>query len=115
MEPSRTPAASCPCSQQHQMQGREQTEDGSRPAQPRRPGRCVAQVHVAALVGVVEVQAGRLLLSAPAALGRDGTALLVQHHAQRAYGGRGGTFGMPFELILTPSGGSVDGTPGVVM
>lgn len=75
------------------MQGREQAEAGSCPAQGSWPRCCVAQVHVAALVGVVEVEAGRLLLPAPAALGRNGTALLVQHHTQRPYGGKGGTFG----------------------
>lgn len=76
------------CSGQQQERG-QQAEGHPSPAEGgHRPG-AVAQVCVAAHVGVVKVEAGGVFLAAHATLGGDGAALLIHAHLERSWGGEG--------------------------
>lgn len=70
--------------QQHEDNG-QQPEGGAAPAEGTNGPGAVAQVCVAAHVGVVKVEAGGVFLAAHATLGGDGTALLIHAHVERSW------------------------------
>lgn len=70
------------CSGQHQNKSRQQAEGHSSPAEGGNGAGGVAQVCVTAHVGVVKIEAGGVFLPADAALGGDGTALLIHAHLE---------------------------------
>lgn len=77
---------------QRQDESGHQAEGHSAPAEGRNGAGGVAQVCVTAHVGVVKIEAGGVFLPAEAALGGDGTALLIHAHLEWACkaGGRSG-------------------------
>lgn len=75
------------CSQQG-GEGRQQAQSYSPPAEGSSRHSRVTQVGVTAHVGVVEVQARGVFLSAHATLGGDGAALLIHGQLQRTYEGK---------------------------
>lgn len=74
--------------------GHEEREDGQQAerrssAEPTGWRRSVTEVRVAAVIGVVEIDAGGVFLSTQAALSRNGTAFLIYGHLDDACEQRG--------------------------
>lgn len=74
---------------QQREDSRQHAEGNSSPAEGKNGPGAVAQVCVAAHIGVVKVEAGGVFLAAHATLGGDGTALLIHAHLERSCKGRG--------------------------